>query len=118
MEDGLRDGRRQAVTRLCGVDELTPTGAKGMTLADGREIVVVESSQGPRAFINSCPHIGTTLEILPDRFFDAERQLLVCTTHGARFLPTSGLCVSGPCTGRSLTPISIRLVGNDVTLDV
>ncbi|MFT3810415.1 MAG: Rieske 2Fe-2S domain-containing protein [Micropepsaceae bacterium] len=106
------------MTRLCTVSDLARTGAKGITLADGREIVVVESSSGPRAFLNSCPHNGTTLEILPDRFFDAERQLLVCTTHGARFLPASGLCVSGPCTGRHLTPISIRLDGNDVILDV
>jgi len=106
------------MTRLCAVSDLTATGAKGITLTDGREIVVVESSAGPRAFLNSCPHNGVTLEILPDRFFDADRALLVCTAHGARFLPTSGLCISGPCAGRSLTPISVRVVGEDVSLNV
>lgn len=106
------------MTRLCALRDLAATGAKGITLGDGREIVVVESSAGPRAFLNSCPHNGTTLEILPDRFFDAERALLVCTTHGARFLPTTGLCISGPCTGRSLVPIAIRLDGEEVRLDV
>jgi nitrite reductase/ring-hydroxylating ferredoxin subunit len=106
------------MTHLCTRAELAVTGAKGITLADGREIVVAESSAGPRAYLNSCPHNGVTLEILPDRFFDADRTLLVCTAHGARFLPTSGLCVSGPCTGRSLTPISVRVDGEDVSLHV
>ena len=106
------------MTRLCTRADLIATGAKGVTLSDGREIVVVETRDGPRAFLNSCPHNGTTLEILPDRFFDADRALLVCTTHGARFLPTSGLCVSGPCAGRHLAPISIRIDGEDVILNV
>lgn len=118
MEDRLQDGWREAVTRLCALGELEPTGAKGVTLADGREIVVVLSSAGPRAFLNSCPHTGVTLETFPDRFLDAERSSLVCTVHGARFLPVSGLCISGPCAGRSLAPISIRLDGEDVLLDV
>ena len=99
------------MTRLCALTELSVTGAKGLTLADGREIVVVETSAGPRAFLNSCPHNGTPLEIMPDRFLDAERALLVCTTHGARFLPVSGLCVSGPCAGKSLTHISVVMDG-------
>lgn len=106
------------MTRLCTLAELAVTGAKGLTLKDGREIVVAESSAGPRAFLNSCPHNGVTLEILPDRFFNEDRTVLVCTAHGARFLPTSGLCVSGPCAGRSLTPISIQLEGDEVHLDV
>jgi len=103
---------------LCTTSDLEATGAKSVTLADGREIMVVQSSAGPKAFLNSCPHNGVTLEILPDYFFNADRTLLVCTAHGARFLPTSGLCLSGPCAGRSLTHIPVRLDGNDVNLDV
>ena len=106
------------MTRLCAIGDLAATGAKGITLADGREIVVVESSAGVRAFLNSCPHNGVTLEILPDRFFDADRTALVCTAHGAQFLPTSGLCIAGPCAGRHLTPISIRVEDGEVRLDV
>lgn len=106
------------MTRLCTLAELAVTGAKGLTLKDGREILIAESSAGPRAFLNSCPHNGVTLEILPDRFFNEDRTVLVCTAHGARFLPTSGLCVSGPCAGRSLTPISVRLEGDEVHLNV
>lgn len=118
MEAPLQDGWREGVTRLCALADLDATGAKGVTLDDGREIVVVQSAAGPRAFLNACPHTGVTLETFPDRFLDADRQALVCTVHGARFLPTNGLCISGPCKDRSLAPISIRLNGEDVMLDV
>ena len=104
------------MTVLCTLADLEPTGAKGLTLADGREIVVVETPAGPRAYLNSCPHNGVTLEILPDRFLNAERSELVCTAHGARFLIGTGYCVLGPCTGRSLIPIAIRTADGCVTL--
>ncbi len=106
------------MTRLCALGDLDATGAKGITLADGREVVVVQSNAGPRAYLYSCPHNGVTLEILPDRFFDAGRTALVCTAHGARFLPATGLCISGPCAGRRLTPIAIHFDGEDVVLNV
>ena len=101
---------------LCTLADLAPTGAKGITLADRREIVVVETPGGPRAYLNSCPHNHVTLEILPDRFLNAARSELVCTAHGARFLVTNGYCVGGPCAGRSLIPISIRLEGESIVL--
>ncbi len=106
------------MTRLCALADLEATGAKGVTLADGRELVVVQSSAGPRAYLNACPHTGVTLETFPDRFLDADRGLLICTVHGARFLPATGLCVSGPCAGRHLAPISIRIDEDEVRLDV
>jgi nitrite reductase/ring-hydroxylating ferredoxin subunit len=104
------------VTVLCTLAELEPTGAKGLTLADGREIVVVASPEGPRAYLNSCPHNGVTLEILPDRFLNADRSELVCTAHGARFLVGTGYCVGGPCAGRSLTAIAVAVADGAVVL--
>ncbi len=101
---------------LCTLEDLEPTGAKGLTLADGREIVVVESPAGPRAYLNSCPHNGVSLEILPDRFLSADRSELVCTAHGARFLVGTGYCTSGPCAGRSLTAIPIAIADEKIVL--
>jgi nitrite reductase/ring-hydroxylating ferredoxin subunit len=101
---------------LCTLAQLEPTGAKGLTLADGREIVVVASPEGPRAYLNSCPHNGVTLEILPDRFLNADRSELVCTAHGARFLVGTGYCVGGPCAGRSLTAIAVAVADGAVVL--
>lgn len=114
MEDDLRHGRRQAVTALCRLADLEPTGAKGVTLEGGREIVVVATADGPRAYLNACPHTGVTLETFPDRFLNAGRSELICSMHGARFLVGDGLCVSGPCLGRSLARVAIVLDGDAV----
>lgn len=51
-----------------------------------------------RAYRNSCPHMGSPLDWLPAQFFSEDSTQLVCHTHDARFDPTSGDCLSGPCT--------------------
>ena len=69
--------------------------------ADGGSIV--------RAFENHCPHAGGPLNLLPDVFFLPDKQHLICTRHGARFLADSGLCVHGPCAGQSLNALPIEV---------
>ena len=44
-------------------------------------------------------HVALELDWLPDRFFDAAGQYLVCTAHGALFLPDTGACIGGPGRG-------------------
>ena len=53
-------------------------------------------------YLNACPHQLTPLEMFPDKFFTRDKRHLLCTTHGARFEPRTGHCVSGPCKGASL----------------
>jgi len=50
-----------------------------------------------RAYLNHCPHAGTTLDWVPGRFFSDDGNELVCHTHDARFDPASGNCLAGPC---------------------
>ncbi|HKO88690.1 MAG TPA: Rieske (2Fe-2S) protein [Burkholderiales bacterium] len=59
------------------------------------------------AYLNRCAHIGVELDWQPGRFFDADRQLIVCSTHGALYRPDSGKCIEGPCRGESLTPLAL-----------
>jgi len=59
------------------------------------------------AYINRCPHNGSTLDWVPGRFFSEDGEALVCQTHGALFAPDSGACLSGPCP-RGLTPVALR----------
>lgn len=62
------------------------------------------------AFINRCPHAGTPLNMFPDAsFYDRTGKFLLCGTHGALFEPAGGLCVRGPCSGQSLTPVPVEL---------
>lgn len=104
---------------LCSLADLQATGAKGVTLgsaSDAREMVVVQTAQGVAAYVNRCPHMHSTLEILPDRFLDETREHLVCTTHGARFRIADGFCVAGPCAGERLESIRVVVDGGDVIL--
>ena len=104
---------------LCSFVDLERTGAKGLTLGqppDGREIVVVQTIDGVRAYANRCPHMYSTLETFPDRFLDEGREHLVCSTHGARFRVADGTCVAGPCKGDSLERVDVIIDGPHILL--
>lgn len=110
----MADGKHR-----CTLDDLSATSAKGVTLGTLphiREIVVVQTEDGVRAYVNRCPHMYSTLETFPDRFLDEAREHLVCSTHGARFRMQDGYCVSGPCEGYRLEPVAIRLEGSSILL--
>lgn len=98
--------------RLCRIQDLGDPDAKGFSLVESAaklELFVVRSQGQIRGYVNSCPHIGTPLEFLPDRFLTRDRTEILCSTHGARFEIATGLCVAGPCKGRSLTGIPLTM---------
>lgn len=67
------------------------------------------------AYINKCPHLGIPLEWQENDFLDANSELIQCSSHGALFAIDTGECISGPCTGDTLTPLSI-VVEDDLVL--
>ncbi len=104
---------------LCRIEDLEVTGAKGVTLGQGRdalEIVVVRDGARVLAYENRCPHLAMPLETVPDRFLDQSGAHLVCTMHGARFSVADGRCVSGPCKGDRLRAIDIEVTATQVRL--
>lgn len=68
------------------------------------------------AYVNSCPHIGVTLNWLPEQFLDSEGELIQCSTHGALFLIETGECISGPCNGQALTSLQVDERNNSIYL--
>lgn len=52
------------------------------------------------AYVNRCAHIGIELDWAQGEFFDYSGLYLICSTHGATYLPKSGGCARGPCGGR------------------
>ena len=66
------------------------------------------------AYANRCPHLGVELDWTPGEFFDREARYLVCSTHGARFEPETGLCVAGPCSGQSLSPLRVSVEEGEI----
>ncbi|MFM7433947.1 MAG: Rieske (2Fe-2S) protein [Gammaproteobacteria bacterium] len=105
---------------LCKLADLAATGSRGFRVGGGdwplKGFVLRLDDGGLRAWINSCPHAGHPLDLLPHRFLTADRQFIQCSSHGALFDPASGSCVAGPCLGRKLRPVAVVLQGDDIVL--
>lgn len=78
-----------------------PAGGEGKGFA-------VRYDGAARAFVNRCPHLGTELDWQPGEFFAESGLYLICSTHGAVFEPSTGLCVAGPCRGSRLQSIAVE----------
>ncbi len=52
------------------------------------------------AYLNRCAHVAMELDWVAGQFFDSDREMLLCATHGAAYEPADGHCVGGPCAGR------------------
>lgn len=100
---------------LCRLDELEDPGSKGFEVR-GQRLFAVRQGQQVYVYRNSCPHRGIPLEWMPDQFLDRSGRLIQCASHGALFLPESGECVAGPCSGASLTPIPCHLADGQLWL--
>jgi len=59
------------------------------------------------AYLNACAHVPIELDWMEGDFFDSDRIHLICATHGARYEPTSGYCVLGPCQGARLVSLPV-----------
>lgn len=77
---------------------------------------VVNHAGRVHAYVNRCPHAGTTLDWWPNEFFTEDGRHLICATHGAVYLPDTGLCIAGPCPGASLTPLPIVRTGDSLII--
>ena len=105
---------------ICPLHELADPGAKGFTMGEGDWPLrgfVVRRGGGVHAYVNHCPHAGFPLNWQPDAFLAPEVPLILCVMHGALFELDSGLCVSGPCAGRSLRGLPVRVARGYVMLE-
>ena len=68
------------------------------------------------AYVNRCSHIAMELDWKPGKFFDAESEYLICSTHGALYAPESGSCRGGPCRGAALSRLEVFEAGGNVYL--
>ena len=112
--------RIDRIRRLCRRDEL-PEGGKAVRFDIRRQshelpAFAVAYDGEVHAYVNICPHRGTSLDWQPGEVFDETGLYLICATHGALFEPDSGLCIAGPCQGAYLQKIPVKLEGENVVL--
>jgi nitrite reductase/ring-hydroxylating ferredoxin subunit len=111
--------RPPAGTILCRLDDIAEPGAKGFVFGSGKErfeMFVVRARGGVFAYLNACPHLGATLDTFPDQFLTADKELIICSFHGAQFQIEDGLCVVGPCDRKHLTPIKVGVENGAVVV--
>lgn len=71
---------------------------------------VVRSGQQVFAYQNYCQHAGHCLNWGPDSFLTKDCSNIVCASHGALYDIPTGECIAGPCAGKYLTPVEVRVV--------
>jgi nitrite reductase/ring-hydroxylating ferredoxin subunit len=98
---------------LLATPQLGDPDARSVVLgaADARlDVIIVRAGGVIYGYLNSCPHRGTPLETFDGRILDTENpDILVCSTHGARFRLVDGVCVNGPCLGSALRMLALSV---------
>lgn len=105
---------------LCRIDDIPEGGAIEVGTVDERDgirdsLMLTRRGSDVRAYRNICPHAGRRLDWAPNQFL-IEDGCVICTAHGAMFRLSSGECISGPCRGTGLTPVSIESRGDEIVL--
>jgi nitrite reductase/ring-hydroxylating ferredoxin subunit len=104
---------------ICRFADVADPGARAFTIGTGDWPLrgfIVRVREAVRGYVNHCPHAGHALDLIPDRFLTPDGTLILCGSHGALFDRLSGYCIAGPCAGRSLRPIALKLEAGFVML--
>ncbi len=110
-------GAPPAGTVLCRLVDLPPRGARALHFRDGElryDIFIQRWDDAVYAYRDSCPHLKLPLDYRGGQYLDASGRHLQCAHHGALFRVEDGYCIDGPCKGRWLTPVRLRVQGGDV----
>jgi nitrite reductase/ring-hydroxylating ferredoxin subunit len=106
-----------AAKALCRLEALADGGGRSFEVTDnGPGVLLLRDGEIVRGYVNSCPHRGTPLDLIPDRIRDASGRFIVCSTHGAQFRVEDGVCVFGPCIGARLPAVALSVRDGWVTL--
>lgn len=100
--------------RLCALEVIADGESRGFDpLRSGRDsLFVIRRGNRVFAWANACPHRGyegSPMAWRRDAYLNADRSRIVCSSHGAQFDIQTGECLSGPCPGQALEPVTVQL---------
>lgn len=70
------------------------------------------------AYVNQCAHVPVELDWNEGQFFTANKDYLICATHGAHYEPSTGECIYGPCKGKSLQALPVTEMNQQITIHI
>lgn len=123
MSDAARPPPRERLTatppnvKLLPLAALQDPGARNLVLQIGDAYFhgfLVRTGDAVHGYVDRCPHAGLPLAQKLDQYLTPDKQLIVCSWHGALFQPGDGRCVGGPCAGARLTPWPVKVEGGFV----
>ncbi|MBS1186037.1 MAG: Rieske 2Fe-2S protein [Burkholderiaceae bacterium] len=97
---------------VCASADL-PEGEQGVRFpltAAGEDATgfVVRHQGVVHGYLNRCLHLPLELDQGSGRFFDSSGHFLMCAKHGAVYMPDTGRCAGGPCSGGRLQVIHVE----------
>jgi len=105
------------MSKICDLAEISEGDSIGVTAEiDGVAKMLIVVRRDGRAFVylNSCPHIGTPLDLQPGKFLSHDKQNIICSTHGALFEIDTGHCIFGPCKDDHLDVLPVQVENGEV----
>jgi nitrite reductase/ring-hydroxylating ferredoxin subunit len=93
-------------------DELEDPGCREFRIGDGDwpfKGFVVRQGDEVFAYQNSCRHLGHPMNWKPDSFLTKDRANIICASHGAIYEIATGLCIGGPCIGKTLRTLTVEI---------
>lgn len=100
---------------VCHIGDIAEREARGFDpcRAGWVSMFIVKRHSALYAYRDLCPHYGTTaLPWKRNQYLDKAGDAIVCAAHGARFDIATGLCISGPCLGESLSAVKLTVGQN------
>ena len=132
METHLQNGKNKTVSKsnpkevhqdlggetfLCHLKDMVNPGGKGFRVGRRERFFIIRKENKVFGYVNICPHQGTPLDWKDDVFLTFKKDYISCATHGAMFKIETGECVRGPCLGRMLVPIKLRVEDGKIMLE-
>lgn len=100
-----------AALRLCASGELEDKGTAFVFdvqhFGEPMRAFVLRFDGRLVGYLNRCLHVPTEMDWRPGEFLDASKAFILCSIHGAAYLPLTGRCTGGPCGNGRLVAIDV-----------
>lgn len=88
-----------------------PNNASSKLAVFGYEhgVCVIRQGLDVVVYANQCPHMAMPMDWVEGQFLTADKTYIQCAVHGALFRKNDGVCVAGPCLGKTLQSVEFSL---------